>query len=390
MVSVSFVSTAFVCLFISFVLSEVFLKLKYPRVIGQILTGTILSLPIFSIFFQNDNIITLNAFADIGVIFLMLLTGLSLNIKKMREAERDSFLIAISCVFFPFFLGLATIRLLNYSWIESIIVGICLSLTAEGTTMEVLYDLKAMRTRLGSIIISTGILDDIFEFLFLSSMVVFVNKNSIDAVDMLTRLMGFIVIIYLLYKAMPFILKVVNKNHIEFSSFSLTILFGLLIAAIATEFHISIVIAALIAGAILNYTEHDNKEHKKTIKQLELVAFTLLVPFFFIKIGLSFDFTSFVHHLPLIILIIVVAILGKLVGAFAMIPFTNLNLRQMHIIGWAMNSRGLVELIIANFAYTNGLIPIEIFSALVAMAVITTLLFPISMKFLAKERSVWY
>lgn len=387
---ISFLATAFVCLFISFILSEISLKFKYPRVIGQIFTGFILSLPLFAIFFQGETMSMLAFMSELGVVFLMLLTGLSLNLKEMKAVERDSIPIAIFGVVFPFSMGVGLMRLIGYDWTVALVVGACLSLTAEGTTLEVLYDLKALRTKLGSIIISTGIMDDLFELFFLSGLLVLLQGGSFEFGGLAINAIAFGIIIFMLFKILPILLKFVHKDRVEFSSFALTVLFGLFIASLAAEFRLSVVFGALLAGALLNYTEGENYDHKINVKNLELVTFTLFVPFFFINIGLNFDFAMMIANLPLVLIVLVVAILGKLLGAFAAKPFTDLSFKQLHVVGWAMNCRGLVELVIATFAYGAGLIPVEIFSALVAMAVVTTFLFPVMVKYLVKDRKIWY
>lgn len=390
MIGGGFLTTALVSLLIAFLLSETCLKLKYPRVIGQILTGIILSAPLFSVLFTKENLSTLSFMSDLGIVFLMLLTGLSLNLHKIKKAEKDSFIIAISCVILPFILGFGVTKFMGYSMMQSIIIGACLSLTAEGTTMEVLYDLKAINTKLGSIIISTGILDDIFEFIFLTAMMLFLHESSISPMDFGIRIFLFAGIVFLLFKTLPLFLKLVHEDHIDFSSFGLTIIFGLTIAVIATEFHLSAVLGGLVAGILLNNSNKDKKEHRRHIKQLELVTFTLLIPFFFINIGLNFDIKSILANLPLVIIITLVAIAGKVLGSLIVKPLTDLSWRQANLVGWALNSRGLVELVIAKFAFDAGWIPLELFSALVAMAVITTIMFPIVVDKLAKDRKIWY
>lgn len=385
-----FLTTALVSLLIAFILSEICLKMKYPRVVGQILTGIILSAPVFHIFFTGETTMTLNFMSDLGVVFLMLLTGLSLNLHKIKQAERDSIIIAISCLILPFTLGFGVTKILGFTTLQSIVVGACLSLTAEGTTMEVLYDLKAINTKLGSIIISTGILDDIFEFILLTVAMVSLSQSDITPTGLFFRILLFAGIIFLLFKSLPLFLKLVHNDRVEFSTFSLIVLFGLTIAVIATEFHLSAVTGALIAGVLLNYSNKNKDEHRRHIKQLELITFSILIPFFFINIGLNFNLQSIISNLPMVILITLIAIIGKVGGALLVKPLTDLSWRQANLVGWALNSRGLVELVIAKFAYDAGWIPAEIFSALIAMAVITTIIFPIAVDKLAKDRKIWY
>lgn len=389
MVEVSFLTLAFIGLGLSFILSEAALKLKYPRVIGQIFAGMILSLSIFDILHTNENMATLQYMGELGMIFLLLLTGLSLNRKKVYNARRDSIWLSLGSVAIPFFLGLGFMRLIGFEWVEAVVVGACLSLTAEGTTLEVLYDLKTLNTKLGSIIMSTGILDDIFEFFFLTAILTSVY-DTVEIKFLPIRIIAFVTIVYLLFKVSPIIFKIVHKDHVKFSSFTYVILTGMFISVIAEQFHLSTLLGALIAGVLLNYTEPDHAHLRKHINQLEVVTFSVLVPFFFINIGMHFDLFSLLSNWLIAILILIIAIIGKVLGALITKPFTDLSWRQAHLVGWALNSRGMVELIIANFAYINGLISIQIFSALVAMAIITTITFPIAVKYLAKDRKIWY
>lgn len=69
--------------------------------------------------------------------------------------------------------------------------------------------------------------------------------------------------------------------------------------------------------------------------------------------------------------------LGNLTGTFLIKPFTKFSWKQLHLISWAMNSRGAVELALALIAFRSALIPVELYSSLVVMALITTLTFPV-------------
>jgi len=101
-----------------------------------------------------------------------------------------------------------------------------------------------------------------------------------------------------------------------------------------------------------------------------------LVIGFFANVGINFDFNSLSMNTVLLIGTVAIAFLGKIFGTLIVKPASNLSLKQLYYVGWAMNSRGAAELVIALVAFRFGLIPIEIFSVLVAMAMITTLTFP--------------
>ncbi len=112
------------------------------------------------------------------------------------------------------------------------------------------------------------------------------------------------------------------------------------------------------------------------VNVVKLIALGFIVPFFFVNVGLTFDLTTLLSNTPLITATILIAFFGKMIGTLIIKPVSTLNWKQLYYIGWAMNSRGAAELVIALIAVQYNLIPLEIFSALVAMSIVTTLIFP--------------
>ncbi|MCK4492234.1 MAG: cation:proton antiporter, partial [Candidatus Altiarchaeales archaeon] len=119
---------------------------------------------------------------------------------------------------------------------------------------------------------------------------------------------------------------------------------------------------------------------REIVENLKMITFGLIVPFFFISIGLHFDVQAIFLDPILLLLILIVATAGKILGSMILTFLSRFNLRQATLIGWGMNSRGTTELIIVEIARSSGLIPIEVFSAVVIMAILTTLAFPIVLK----------
>ena len=103
-----------VCLTVSFALSELFYRLKYPRILGQIFAGILLGIPVIrnSIFIQG--IAPIETLAEIGVIFLMLLVGLEVDYKKFKKFSDEAFLVALFAAALPFLLGFGLIKFLGY------------------------------------------------------------------------------------------------------------------------------------------------------------------------------------------------------------------------------------------------------------------------------------
>jgi len=122
------------------------------------------------------------------------------------------------------------------------------------------------------------------------------------------------------------------------------------------------------------------KSAKEVLNTTRLVTLAFIVPFFFANIGLNFDVGLLFESPMLTIIAVTIAIGSAIMGAVLTKPFSSLSFRQLYIVGWAMSSKGSVEMVIALLARKYGLLPPEIFSALVAMAIITTLAFPFILK----------
>lgn len=378
-----------IVLAVSFVLSEIFFRFKYPRVIGQILAGIILGIPLFKVFLTPQILSDIAFLADLGIIFLLLLIGLQLNLDKFKKAKKDAIIIAFFSVLVPFVFGFILIKAIGYSTTIALVVGACFSLTAEGTKLKVLLDMKALNTKIGVIMLGAGILDDLFEVIFLSVVLILAHKTFSSLAILPLKLIAFVAIVYITYKLFPYLLRVIQKERSRIAIFSFILIFALIIAVISKKLELGPIIGAFIAGIIIHLSEHRKYEHKENIKELEVMTFAFIIPFFFVNIGLHFDFFSLTHNIWLTIMVLIVATSGKLLGALIATPFTDLSLRQTHLIGWGMNSRGAIELVIAEVARINNLIPIEIYSAIVFMAVITTMVFPIILKIIvSKDRKI--
>lgn len=305
-------------LLISYLFSFIFKRLNFPNVAALITAGLFLSMPFIRQTLISPNKETIFSLGNIGLLALMFLAGIESSWKILNSEKKDSIIIAFFAYIIPFTLGFIVFRLIGFSIITSLIVGICMSITAEATKAKILIEMKKLRTKVGSAMLGAGIID--------------------DALGMA----AFVLITYLL-----------KKTFIKQDLF--------LAGAI---------ISFMIGMTLQSYIKDD-----ELLKNIEKIFLTLLVPFFFISVGLNFDINSLFVDPKIVLLIILVAIIGKILGTFLAKPFTEFNTKQLHLIGWAMNSRGAVEIALALIAFKSGLIPIEIYSGLVAMALVTTLMF---------------
>ncbi len=371
-------------LIVAFVLGELFKRIGLPQVIGQIFAGLLFGASIFETMVLNDapTLLIIDFLATLGIVLLLFLAGLEIDIEKVRETSRDSILISLSSAFVPFLLGFAMIAVFfpQYGLLTALVFGGAMMVTSEGTKVKVLMDMNSLNTRLGAIMLAAGAIDDVFEVLFLSIVAVIGRGGDIvSLVGIPVEIAIFTVIAFVSFKAISRLLHYLDrKKGEETELFSTVMIFILVLAALSQLLGIGYLIGAIIGGFLLQVSLKDiSTRHKRELLTvIRLVALGFVVPFFFVNVGLTFDFTALFTNVPLVVFTILVAFLGKIIGTIIVKPYSRLTLKQLYYVGWAMNSRGAAELVIALTALQFGLIPLDIFSALVAMSLITTLAFP--------------
>ncbi len=377
---------------VTFVGAEIGKKFKYPRVIGQLVISFVLAIPAIKVLFPEASIEVIGILAELGVIFLLLLTGFELNLKEFQKNKKDAAIIAFSAAVIPFLFGFSLGMWMGYEWKTSLVIGACMAVTAEGTTVALLLEMKQMKTKLASIILGAGIIDDAFEIIFLTLIFFLANTHGAgDAVnnqsfwEVVGKYELFIIGIWWAFRLVPKWIDKVKHKHTKVSLLSSMITVGMLVAFFSEFVGIGAVFGAFIAGLILQKSFFDPKTREKDVQDLRIFVFAFIVPFFFVNIGLNFDYNAVINNPQLTIAILVLAILGKIIGTLITHPFVSLSFKQLHLVGWGLNSRGVMELVLAHIALDAGLITIELYSAIVFMAITTTLLFPFIFKFILER-----
>jgi Kef-type K+ transport system membrane component KefB len=373
-----------IILVIAFVLGELFKRIGLPPVVGQILAGLLFGIPFLKnlLFEEGSALLIIDFLATLGILLLLFLAGIEIEIQKIKETSRDSILVSMSSALVPFALGFFFILAVypSYGVLAALIFGGAMMVTSEGTKVKVLMDLNSLNTRLGAVMLAAGAIDDIFEVLFLSLVVVFAQGGNLFNLAMIpVEMIIFLAVAYVSFKVISKALKYLDKIPGEETGlFSLVMIFVLVLAALSESLNVGYLIGAILGGFLLQMSlKSISKRHKREmINVIKLVALGFIVPFFFVNVGLTFDLSTLFSNIPLISATVIIAFSGKLIGTLLVKPISTLNWKQLYYVGWAMNSRGAAELVIALVAIQYGLIPPEVFSALVAMSIITTLTFP--------------
>lgn len=389
--------TVFIVLFVSLVVSELLHVFGVPRVVGQIFSGMILGIPLIgSILFSSESLAVIEFLGELGLIFLLLLTGLEMDLRKIKGFSRTIVSIALFGALVPFALGVIFIEMafmlgllplgegLNVHLV-AFVVGTGMALTSEATKAKALMEMNALKTKIGGIMISAGAGDDIFEVVFLA-IVLFLAGQSMGTGVFFNPIFVIAIFagLFFIIKILPRVFDYFSKEKSEESIFAITVVAGLGIAVLFSDLGLGPIIGAFITGILINVSVERETE-QKLARYLKVLTFALIIPFFFVLIGMNFDFSIVTSSFGFVALIVFIAWLGKVLGVFIGAARSNFSKAQKWLMGWGMNSRGAVELVIIKVAFNAKIIDSMIFSAIVAMAIFSTLVFPFALKYYLKK-----
>jgi len=372
----------FVVILTAFVFGELFYRFHLSRSIGQIIAGLFLGLPFFSGYISPESNSIILLLSEVGIIFLLILTGLEIDFKKIIGCSREVLFIAVFSVALPFILGFAFAFVLGYPLVICFVLGSALSVTSEATKSIVLMQKNVLKTRLGEIMLIAGAGDDFFELFFLSALLFFVGTNSnSDFILLPFEIICFFIVVFIALKLLPRFLSFFSHESSD-GFFTLTVMLGLGIALLSNLFSLGTLVGAFIAGLLLKKAFKSQKVELAVENNLKIITFALVIPFFHLHIGLSVSLANLVLHPLIIVGVLIIAFAGKMFGVLLAKPFSKLDFNQLKLIGWGMNSRGFMELIIISIAAARiPKFPMEIYTAIVFMTIITTVAFPLALQY---------
>lgn len=356
-------------------------KLGQPSVLGELLIGIIIGpslINIFniSIFTYEELPIFINEFAEIGVLLLMFLAGLELNLSDLAKTKSASAFAGVFGVLIPIILGFLIGELFSMDFNQSIFLGLTLGATSVSISAQTLIELKVLRSRVGFGLLGAAVFDDMLVILLLSGFLALnIGGSFLEILIVLIKMILFLGLSLAFgFWLLPKITKVVQKLPIAQGSITLAIII-LLVYGVAAEIlgGMAAITGAFIAGLMFARTseKHDIE------RGLRSLSYGLFVPIFFINIGLHVDIHDLgISSLWILSAITIVAIIGKIVGAGLGAKLGKFNWKESLQLGIGMVSRGEVGLIVATVGLQENLLTADLYSAIVGMVLITTLITP--------------
>lgn len=366
-------------------------RLGQPPVIGEIVAGLLLGPSLFgwiapafyARLFPAESLPALNELSQIGLVLFMFLVGLHLDLTEVYALRRVAGLAGLLSIVVPFALGLALARPLHIlaplspMLPFSLLIAIAMSITAFPVLARILADQKLSATKLGHIAIACAALNDVLAWSILA-WVAAISRTHPSApgeasalgpfVILLTYIVGMFAVIR---PALRWFMGRFTGRVTVTNELSIMLIFVFLSSAVTELAGFHALFGAFLAGVI--WPRGDSKRDAVAAR-IEPLATTMLIPLFFSYTGLRTNVGALGDNPGMTALVIAVAIAGKVGGAFVGARITGFDVRNSLALGCLLNTRGLVELIVLNVGLDLGLLSPALFSMMVIMALVTTVI----------------
>ena len=382
---VGFYFALFLMLTSAWLLGEGLHRLRQPALVGQLLAGVVIGPSLLNLVQPTAD---LAAVEGVALFFIMLLTGLTVDPSKLVAAGKRGALV--SCISFaiPFLAAVAVSEWFGIGAASSLTIGLTVSITAVPVNTMILMELGLFDTDLGATVIAAGVIDDIISFVALSLILLLAGGSASSDWSVATEVVTIAIFLVAVLACEHFVrhnLERVKRwtDDLERGLGAPGSYFALLVAAavgvslLAAWAGLQLVIGAFFAGLVLSELAGPTRlgEASSVVRG---ATYGFFGPIAFAYIGTEFIFGS-VAAVPFLVLsLLAVALASKFLGGYVGARISRFSSNQSLIIGSLMNSRGFVELVIATTAYQLGLIDQGIFSVVVGVGILTTIISPIT------------
>ena len=311
------------------ILGHVFRKMQQPALVGQILAGIILGPTLFGILQTNESS---NVLGSVAVFFLMFVAGLEMNLNEIKKTGKSAVIISLIAFSVPFLVGSQVASLFGLPTVQSIFMGLLLSITALPVSAIVLMEFGILRSKIGNTVITSAAINDIIA---LAILVIIVHLSAS------------------------------GSSHFDASTIGVSVII------------VTTMIAVFSTSLIFGKKLLPKKESSRAYGVVFGVTFGFFAPLFFGFIGVEFNANSIIEFIPLFVALLAVAIATKIGGGFIGAKIAKFSNNDSLAIGTLMNGRGMMELAIAAIGLSVGILNISLFSIAVAIGLVTTISAPL-------------
>lgn len=385
-------------------LGELAKRLNQPSVLGEILAGILLGPTLLGTLApgvgeflfpqQGGGALAREGLMVLAITLFLLVAGMEVNLSSVWRQGRLAIIVGMAGIVGPFGLGFGTAWLLPQQMgiaagtdplIFALFIATALSISALPVIAKTLMDLNLYRSDLGMMVIAAAVFNDLIGWIIFAVILGMLGTGGAQALSVGATIwltLGFALFMLswgraLLHRALPWI-----HAHTSWPGgvlgFALSL--ALVCAAFTEWIGVHAIFGSFLAGVALGDSAHLRQRTRATIAQF--VSF-IFAPLFFASIGLKVNFVA--HFDPvLVLLVLVIACLGKVVGCGLGGSLAGMPPREAWALGFGLNARGAMEIILGMLALHYGVIDERLFVALVVMALVTSLMSGPAMQWLLR------
>lgn len=372
-------------------------KVGIPPVVGEIAAGVLLGPSLLGVelsgeLFPTDQRAFLDVLARVGLVLFMFVVGLELDVKLIKGREKVAGAVSVCSIVLPFSLGIGLAKIFVDTeatsglkpdgvgfWPFALFMGAAMSITAFPVLARILTDRRMHRTETGGLALACAATDDIIAWTLLAIVLAVSGIDGghghLPSWAIYLAIPFVLLAIFVVRPALTGLTRAYHKAGELTPTILSVVLVGMLLFAATTEvLGIHYIFGAFLFGAIIPHEQAAALRHEILVR-LEQISVLLLLPVFFLISGLKVNIQGLgAEHLLPLVGILTVAIVGKYVGAYVGARLQKVPHWQASSLGLLMNTRGLTELIILNVGLEKGLLSPELFTLMVIMALVTTVM----------------
>jgi Kef-type K+ transport system membrane component KefB len=387
-------------------------RANLPAIVGELVAGVALGfvlqgsyepIAVLSSACESETFIAL---ASLGMFFLMLLAGIRMEPLDFARTSKLAIGVALGGMIVPvgagLLLGLAVLPDSPYKLVQSLFLGTALAITAVPVAVRIFMDLGQLDSPVGRTVIAAALWDDLLSLFLLALLVAAIGgqASDVDQLQAAFLLLGnvlayFAIAIPVGLYIFPLVGKYLRHLHFPEVDFTMLLIAALAYAVFAQLMGLHFIIGAFVAGMFFHPNVVDKHVYERVEQQMSGITRGFLAPIFFVSVGLYLDFSAIVKVPGFVTVLILIAFVSKLIGSGLPAYWIGHSKREALMVGIGMSGRGAVELIVAGVALEAGLFlqpyptpPIveSLFSAIVLMALVTTIATPILLHRVAASR----
>ena len=387
-IMITFIALSLLLLFV-YIFGTLIEKIKGPRVVGEILGGMILGGSFLFILFPEfmKNIFfaypeegkVLNIFYQLGLIFLMFLSGYNTEINIDKKNSKTIFLVFVGATIIPMLFAIPFINLYKESFIGtmnnslsfSLVFCIGVAITSIPVISKIFFDMGIMNTKFSNIILTIATFQDLCLWILLNIATRVGTTGNIRLSEMIMIVLatiGLFVMITLISKRTKTIKKEITTKQFYTISFVLL----LICCGVLSKIGINIMYSAFIVGYCIKSVLNDKKSKEK-INSLEQLVLSFFVPIYFGLVGIQLNV---IHDISWInfITFFIVAFGLEFIGTWIMLLFTDFKKETKMNFAITMNARGGPGIVLATVAYGANIINIEFFTILILTTMLSSMI----------------